>query len=446
VSRRKQIDQRDITGQKGINLIEKIALSMGCLWHPTNLEAGIDGLIEIRDPASGVVSNCILQVQSKATTKPFDAESDSGFSYYCREEDLNFWLGGNTPVILVCSRPDSEEAYWAHVQERFPTAESRTTKTIRFDKSRDRFDASSRDRIVQIAVPRDSGLYLAPVPKRETLETNLLPITDFPETYFVAQAKFPSTEAARKALKEADLRLDDAWYIKSKNLTSLHDIRKGQWSYLIEPGTVEELPFRDWVFTDDEEEVRDLVRILGLALRDTLRASGIYYSGPERHFYFRASKTLHEERRAFQSRMRNSSRTIFKGYSSKKNPDKISYYRHMAFRGGFVRVGNDWCLEINPSYHFTWNGKQVHPRHASLLSGIRRLDGARSVSDQVVMWASILSAKDLFSAPGRLIGFGKLLTVELLAGINDKEWQAREDDASLIVTDVEAQEAQLSLL
>ena len=66
--KRKRIDQRDITGQKGINLIEKVVLEMGCLWHPTNLEAGIDGLIEIRDPVSGDVTNCILQVQSKASS------------------------------------------------------------------------------------------------------------------------------------------------------------------------------------------------------------------------------------------------------------------------------------------------------------------------------------------------------------------------------------------
>lgn len=419
---------------------------MGCLWHPTNLEAGIDGLIEIRDPLTGEVTNCILQVQSKATEKPFDAEHDKGFSYYCRPEDLDFWLGGNAPVILVCSRPDDGEAYWAHVQERFPSSESRNSKTIRFDKSRDRFTAESRDRLIQIAVPRDSGLYLAPVPKHEVLETNLLPITDFPETYFIAQAKFTSTETARKALKEAGLRLDDAWFIKGKNLTSLHDIREGSWGFLCEPGTVEEMSFRDWVFTEDEEESRDLVRMLGLALRDTLRASGIYHSGAEHQFYFRAPHDLREEKRAFQARMRQSSRTIFKGYSAKKEPGRISYYRHMAFKGGFVRVGNTWCLEINPSYHFTWNGKQMHPRHASLLSGIRRLDGARSVADQIVMWASLLNKQDLFSAPGRLLGFGKLLTVELLAGINDKEWRTREDDATYITTDVEAQGEQLSLL
>jgi len=444
--KRKRIDQRDITGQKGINLIENVVLQMGFLWHPTNLEAGIDGLIEIRDPETGVVTNCILQVQSKATEKPFDAEDEKSFSYYCRQEDLDFWLGGNTPVILIRSRPGDGKAYWVHIQERFQTNESKASKTIRFDKVKDCFDSSCRERLIQIAVPRDSGLYLAPVPKHEVLETNLLLINEYPETYFVAQAKFETTEIARAAMREADLWLDHAWFIKAGILTTLHDIRNGDWRFLYEVGTIEELPFCEWVLTENEEERRDLVRLLGLAVTDTLRTLGIHHSGQENHYYFRAPHGLHDEKRSFQARFRQSARTIFKGYISKKSTDQVSYYRHMAFKAGFVRVGKDWCLEINPSYHFTWNGKQVHPRHSSLLAGIRRLDGARSVSDQVVMWASILAAKDLFSAPNRLLGFGQLLTVELTSGINDHEWQSREDDDSLIVTDVEVQGDQLSLI
>jgi hypothetical protein len=43
-----------ITGQRGINLIEAILLEMDFLWYPTGqIEAGIDGHMDIRDPASG---------------------------------------------------------------------------------------------------------------------------------------------------------------------------------------------------------------------------------------------------------------------------------------------------------------------------------------------------------------------------------------------------------
>ncbi|PHM05939.1 hypothetical protein CK516_37285 [Nostoc sp. 'Peltigera malacea cyanobiont' DB3992] len=72
---RKKIGQSDIIGQQGINIIEEVVLSMGFLWYPTGgVEAGIDGIIEIRDFQTGEVTNCIFQVQSKATQK----DSSSG--------------------------------------------------------------------------------------------------------------------------------------------------------------------------------------------------------------------------------------------------------------------------------------------------------------------------------------------------------------------------------
>ena len=103
MARRKKISRSDIIGDKGIALIHRLVLDMGFVWNPTGLEAGIDGYIEIRDEATGEVTNCILQVQSKATAAPFAAETDTGFHFVCDERDLDYWLGGNAPVILIVS-------------------------------------------------------------------------------------------------------------------------------------------------------------------------------------------------------------------------------------------------------------------------------------------------------------------------------------------------------
>jgi len=47
----KKILKAALTGELGINLIQKIVLEMGCMWYPTGgTEAGIDGTIEILDP------------------------------------------------------------------------------------------------------------------------------------------------------------------------------------------------------------------------------------------------------------------------------------------------------------------------------------------------------------------------------------------------------------
>ena len=55
-------------GQKGINLIERVVLDMGCSWSPTGaLDVGIDGYIELFDPSTGAALGKLLAVQSKVS-------------------------------------------------------------------------------------------------------------------------------------------------------------------------------------------------------------------------------------------------------------------------------------------------------------------------------------------------------------------------------------------
>src|SRR5207249_3114037 len=113
----------------GINLIESVVLRMGFLWHQTGgLEAGTDGFIEIRDPATGEVTNSILQLQSRAFSSRFTAETDHSFEYLCEQKDLDYWLSGNVPFILVISRPASQEAYWVSIKEYFKDPSVRRTR------------------------------------------------------------------------------------------------------------------------------------------------------------------------------------------------------------------------------------------------------------------------------------------------------------------------------
>ncbi|HYE75863.1 MAG TPA: DUF4365 domain-containing protein, partial [Blastocatellia bacterium] len=166
-ARPKKISHSDIIGQQGINLIENVVLQMGFLWYPTGgVEAGVDGFIEIRDAESGEVTNCTIQVQSKATNGDFTAEIETGFTYICAERDLNYWLQGNAPVILVVSRPNSNEAYWVSIKDYFNTTERIKARKIHFDKKQHRFDVNAKRALVLLALPKDAGIYFAPPPKR----------------------------------------------------------------------------------------------------------------------------------------------------------------------------------------------------------------------------------------------------------------------------------------
>ncbi len=82
-----------VTGESGVHLIARIVDEMRHIWHPAvGPDSGIDGQIELRDPATGEVRNVRLAVQSKATTHRWDRENEHGFSYRPEPHDIAYWL------------------------------------------------------------------------------------------------------------------------------------------------------------------------------------------------------------------------------------------------------------------------------------------------------------------------------------------------------------------
>src|SRR5713226_2876267 len=166
----KKIHKNSLIGQQGIKLIEKRVLEMGFLWYPTGgIEAGIYGLIELRNPSTGTVLNAIIQVQSKATEGPFQAETSESFDYLCEDKDLDYWLQGNAPIILVVSRPRSDEAYWVSIKDHFQDLSRRRERKVHFNKRDNRFDPMCGPSLTNLAISKNSGIYLAPPPRKELL-------------------------------------------------------------------------------------------------------------------------------------------------------------------------------------------------------------------------------------------------------------------------------------
>lgn len=90
---RKKIGQSEIIGQQGINIIEEVVLSMGFLWYATGgVEAGIDGIIEIRDFQTGEVTNCILQVHFKKNSTEVAYYRHSAFEGQFIRVDSDWFL------------------------------------------------------------------------------------------------------------------------------------------------------------------------------------------------------------------------------------------------------------------------------------------------------------------------------------------------------------------
>jgi Domain of unknown function (DUF4365) len=160
---------------------------MGYLWHDRRVDHGIDGEIELVGP-DGTALNLVVMVQSKATTRDLAYETEDSFQWAADAADLDYWLSGNAPVIVVLSRPADDQAWWFDVRAEFPDARRRAERTVTIDKHKQRFDAAAAAAIMRIGVPRASGIYLASPPKQEVLTTNLLPVEEWPATVSVAPA------------------------------------------------------------------------------------------------------------------------------------------------------------------------------------------------------------------------------------------------------------------
>src|SRR6476659_8922098 len=101
----KKLSDQQIIGQQGALLGERL-LSHGLSFQPTSaLDAGIDGFLELRDPAPGEVKAQFISAQLKTRKLgSFSEETGESFSYICDQKDIDYWSGSNLPVILIIAR------------------------------------------------------------------------------------------------------------------------------------------------------------------------------------------------------------------------------------------------------------------------------------------------------------------------------------------------------
>lgn len=218
----KKISDRAVLGDRGIALIHDRVLEMGFLWHQRGgLEAGIDGEIELRDATTEEVLNRVILVQSKSSGQ-FDGEDEGSFHYYCGAADRDYWLQSNVPMLLVCSHPETGEAWWVCIQDWFSTSERLESTRIDFDKRGDRFDRNAAGALLELGGKGPSRGYLPPLPKTETLLSNLLPIERIPGRIYAAPTDCRRTFQAWERMEEKGSRASD-FIIKDKRIYSFRD-------------------------------------------------------------------------------------------------------------------------------------------------------------------------------------------------------------------------------
>lgn len=434
----KKIGKRDITGQKGINVIEQVVLEMDFLWYPSgSLEAGIDGYIEIRDGETEEVLNSIIQVQSKATAKlKFQAEDSAKFEYRCEQRDIDYWLQGNAPVILVVTKVETREAYWISLKEYFRDPEKRKSQKVIFDKQKDRFNVEARDALIKLAIPRSSGIYLAPPPKKETVYTNLLRVSHFGEKLYTACLTVEDETKAYSILRKFGKEKGQEWILQDGLILSFHNLRDTPWSKVCDLGTVEEHDVDEWSQSHTVDRQRQFVQLLNQTLREKVK-DDLLFDNKKKCYYFKPNPDLSDRKYYYRSLAKKTHRDVFSSYINKQTKE-INYYRHSAFEAQFTKIESNWFLEITPTYFFTRDGYTRDKYDYDHLAGIKRIEKNSAVFGQLIMWAEYLSTPsqgDLFLVRYPFLAFDRLEKFDVEIGVNDSIWISNED--SEIVDSIE---------
>lgn len=425
----KKVVSQSITGQLGANLIEEIVLKMEYVWRATPIfDVGIDGEIEIRVPTTGEMTNLIIKVQAKATTQKFQAETDNSFEYSCTQKDLDYWLRGNVPIILIVCRPDTDEAYWISIRDYFSDPVTQKTRKVIFDKQRNLFDTSCADALKKLASPKDSGIYFAPLQKTETLYTNLLKVTSLEPKLYVAETNYRKGGEVWEKFNSMEAKVGSEWLLIDKQIFSFHNLKEAPFNTICDLETCNSFDTNKWANSHDEDTKRKFVRLLNECLREKTKILGLSFDKDRNYYYFRATEELRTRKVSYQNLQKRENREVFKQYSKIGDPSQKTYCRHSAFNGYFLRLGAEWYLEITPTYHFTLDGYKSYKFRSERLQGIKRFDRNRAVLGQLLMWADYLSSpQTLLSRDYPFLRFGKLATVEINTSIPDDAWNKSEE-------------------
>ncbi len=416
--RPKILSTQGLTGQQGINFIERVVLEMGSRWTPSGPnEIGIDGYIELFDPNSHQPLGLTLAVQSKVVTAIAD-DSKPTFDYWCDANDVEYWLNGNTPVILVVSSPVSNRGYWISVKDYFndwvPTDPARVT----FVKEQHQFSAESLRLLAGVAAPR-LGLYLAPTRHHETLHSNLLPLESCPDLIFIACTDCRTPRDIWALLRASKREVDGGWVLWERKIFSFHDLSEEPWSAICEAGTVEGFATAEWSESTDNQRQRIFVQLLNQTLKAQLGSDVRYWPQEDCYAVFGQARKL-----SYQSLKRPSKITVVSRFSTTAADGRVfGWLRHLAFRGQFRFLEGQWYLEITPTYRFTHDGYGLDRFHEDRLKGIKRIEGNRAVLSSVLFWADYLRPKvTLFGGSDSKLQFGPLITFPSDVGIIDQVW------------------------
>lgn len=404
--------------REGVALINQIVTAMGHIWREKGVDHGIDGEIELVD--EGNATNRVLWVQSKAQgdSNPFPAENDSGFHYRCSIDDLEYWRTGTAPVLLICSHPESGDAWFKDLEGWFKDPANSGERNIPFDKVADRFEPDVGRKLLKLGADTRSGLYLRPAPRHETLTTNLLAVGHLASSVTVAPTSCRGWADANPRLIRAGQPTVSDIVFTGGQLLSLRAPSDPVITALAD-GVVRQVATD--TFSVDDVYGPSMPWLLNATLKD-LTHRDLRFDPDRKYLYFKPNVNGSDRK---VSSGRNRHRTVVVHKRPPEGATWVAYHRHYALQSQFIRLDGQWLLSLVPTYHFSSDGRTESPFAGVLLKGIKQLDHHDAVRSQTAFWAHYLAwTPSLFNGQGDdRLRFGRLVTSTVERGIDDRSWK-----------------------
>ena len=421
----KKVTDNQLLGELGETAVKKIVLEMKFIYdHRGRLEAGTDGLIELRDPKSGAPLGKLLGVQVKATASgQYVRETDRGFEYLLKPDDLAYWRQSNIPVIIVLWRQSDSSAYWKDVTDSVRGEERR----LQFRKESDVFDARCADRIGSLTIDRGTpGVFLPPLNQGEVVITNLLRVR-LPNEIFIASSPFGSGhDAVLELVKHDNARFD--WVIRKRRFVSFFDPRLYGTRSIVDLDQVEAIDTKLFALSDELDDNNDTIDLLRRTVERQV-SSQLSYLRKDRLFYFYAQGINKPRSYRYTANVKETSAKVVSVYTNTKNPKGHGYVRHHAVTIRFERLADEWFIVVDPTFYFTRDGSAPHRYPEALLAGKKRLERNAAIRGQVMMWQHLLIETSkpvigLFDTgkPAPVLSFEHLPIIQLSRAVPESSW------------------------
>ena len=382
----KRITDNQILGELGETAIKKIVLEMQFIYDPRGrLEAGTDGIIELRDPKSGAPLGKLLGVQVKSTESgQYIRETDRSFEYLLKPDDLKYWRTSNIPVIIVLWRESDGSAYWKEVTDCVKGEERR----LKFDKDADVFDTRCADRIGALTIDRRTpGVYLPPLNQGEEAIINLLRIK-LPDEIFLATSPFGSGRDAIPELVKHDRPRFD-WVIRKRRFVSFFDPREYATRAIVDLDQVEAVDTKLLAFNDDLDDTNNMIDLLRRTV-ERQTSTQLSYLRKDRLFHFRATAINKSRSYRYFANVNETSAKVVSAYANKKNPKvraMCAIMRRASVLTGLPTNGSRSSIRTFISQRTDFSLIRFPE---ALLAGKKRLERNAAVRGQVMMWQHLL--------------------------------------------------------